>query len=172
MDSIRSILDDTTLKSIAKAAGKDVTTKQVEDVLNAVLPAIEKDSASGRLAERANAAAAETQSVTRAGARAGGLDLLSLLLGGNSSAATQSAASSANVSNGQAGSILKIAAPILLFLLLKNSLGGSSNQGGGSLLGSLLGGGSSNGSPLGSLLGGSSQPAQQSANDSLLGMQN
>ena len=174
MDSIRSLLDESTLQSIAKAAGKGVTEKQVEDVLNAVLPAIEKDNASGTLATRTNAAVAEQQAVTRSGGtRAGGLDLLSLLLGGNSSTATQTAASNAHVSNGKANSILKIAAPILLFLLLKNKLGGSSNGSGGSLLGSLLGGGNSNGSLLGSLLGGgSAQPVQQqsSANDSLLGM--
>ena len=173
MDSIRGLLDENTLQSIAKAAGKGVTEKQVEDVLNAVLPAIEKDNASGTLVTRTNAAVAEQQAVTRSGGtRAGGLDLLSLLLGGNSSTATQTAASNAHVSNGQASSILKIAAPILLFLLLKNKLGGSSNSGDG-LLGSLLGGGSSNGSLLGSLLGGgSAQPVQQqsSANDSLLGM--
>ena len=173
MESIRGLLDDSTLQSIAKAAGKGVTEKQVEDVLNAVLPAIEKDNASGTLVTRTNAAVAEQQAVTRSGGtRAGGLDLLSLLLGGNTSTATQTAATNAHVSNGQASSILKIAAPILLFLLLKNKLGGSSNSGGG-LLGSLLGGGSSNGSLLGSLLGGgSAQPVQQqsSANDSLLGM--
>ena len=171
MDSIRGLLDENTLQSIAKAAGRGVTEKQVEDVLNAVLPAIEKDSASGTLVSRTNAAVEEQQTVTRSGGtRAGGLDLLSLLLGGNASTATQTAASNAHVSNGQASSILKIAAPILLFLLLKNKLGGSSNSGGG-LLGSLLGGGSSsNGSLLGSLLGGNSQPVQQSSNDSLLGM--
>ncbi len=172
MDSIRGLLDENTLQSIAKAAGRGVTEKQVEDVLNAVLPAIEKDSASGTLVSRTNAAVEEQQTVTRSGGtRAGGLDLLSLLLGGNASTATQTAASNAHVSNGQASSILKIAAPILLFLLLKNKLGGSSNSGGG-LLGSLLGGGSSNGSLLGSLLGGgSAQPVQQqSSNDSLLGM--
>ena len=173
MDSIRGLLDENTLQSIAKAAGRGVTEKQVEDVLNAVLPAIEKDSASGTLVNRTNAAVEEQQTVTRSGGtRAGGLDLLSLLLGGNTSTATQTAATNAHVSNGQASSILKIAAPILLFLLLKNKLGGSSNSGGG-LLGSLLGGGSSNGSLLGSLLGGgSAQPVQQqsSANDSLLGM--
>ena len=52
MDSIRGLLDENTLQSIAKAAGKGVTEKQVEDVLNAVLPAIEKDSASGTLVSR------------------------------------------------------------------------------------------------------------------------
>ena len=166
MDSIRSLLGDTTLQNIADKAGKDVTKTQVENVLNAILPTIEKERASGELATRA--AAAEEQS----GTRAGGLDALSLLLGGNSGAATQSAADSAGVSSGTANSILKIAAPLLLILLLKNSLGGNSNQGGG-LLGSLLGGGllggssqpaaqpQTGGSLLGSLLGGSAQPAQQ-----------
>ena len=105
MDSIRGLLDENTLQSIAKAAGKGVTEKQVEDVLNAVLPAIEKDNASGTLVTRTNAAVAEQQAVTRSGGtRAGGLDLLSLLLGGNSSTATQTAASNAHVSNGQASS--------------------------------------------------------------------
>jgi len=123
MDSIRGLLDENTLQSIAKAAGRGVTEKQVEDVLNAVLPAIEKDSASGTLVNRTNAAVEEQQAVTRSGGtRAGGLDLLSLLLGGNASTATQTAASNAHVSNGQASNILKIAAPILLFLLLKNKL--------------------------------------------------
>ena len=126
MDSIRSLLDESTLQRIANEAGQGVTEQQVEDVLNAVLPGIEKDTASGRLATRA--AEAQQQTVTRGGTRAGGMDLLSMLLGGNASTATQTAASNANVSSGQAGSILKIAAPILLFLLLmvedglKNSL--------------------------------------------------
>ena len=84
MDSIRGLLDENTLQSIAKAAGRGVTEKQVEDVLNAVLPAIEKDSASGTLVSRTNAAVEEQQTVTRSGGtRAGGLDLLSLLLGGH-----------------------------------------------------------------------------------------
>ena len=83
MDSIRGLLDENTLQSIAKAAGRGVTEKQVEDVLNAVLPAIEKDSASGTLVSRTNAAVEEQQTVTRSGGtRAGGLDLLSLLLAG------------------------------------------------------------------------------------------
>ena len=178
MDSIRGLLDENTLQSIAKAAGRGVTEKQVEDVLNAVLPAIEKDSASGTLVSRTNAAVEEQQTVTRSGGtRAGGLDLLSLLLGGNASTATQTAASNAHVSNGQASSILKIAAPILLFLLLKNKLGGSTNSGGG-LLGSLRGGGndadtSAGSSLLGSLLSDSTpaQPVQQQSagSGSLLG---
>ena len=165
MDSIRSLLDESTLQSIARSAGQGVTEQQVEDVLNAVLPAIEKDTASGTLATRA--AQAQQQTVTRGGTRAGGMDLLSMLLGGNASAATQSAASSANVSSGQASSILKIAAPILLYLLLSKT--GSSNQNSGGLLGSLLGGGSSNssgGGLLGSLLGGGS--SQQSGGGGLL----
>ncbi len=37
MDSTRGLLDENTLQSIAKAAGRGVTEKQVEDVLNAVL---------------------------------------------------------------------------------------------------------------------------------------
>ena len=68
MDSIRGLLDENTLQSIAKAAGRGVTEKQVEDVLNAVLPAIEKDSASGTLVSRTNAAVEEQQTVTRSGA--------------------------------------------------------------------------------------------------------
>ena len=111
MDSIRGLLDENTLRSIAQAAGQGVTEQQVEDVLNSVLPAIEQDNASGRLASRATAAQQET--VTRGGTRAGGVDLLSLLLGGNASSATQSAANNANVSRGMAGSIRTIAAPIL-----------------------------------------------------------
>ena len=107
MDSIRSLLDESTLQRIANEAGQGVTEQQVEDVLNAVLPGIEKDTASGRLATRA--AEAQQQTVTRGGTRAGGMDLLSMLLGGNASTATQTAASNANVSSGQAGSLLKIA---------------------------------------------------------------
>ena len=53
MDSIRSLLDENTLQRIANEAGQGVTEQQVEDVLNAVLPAIEKDTASGQLANRA-----------------------------------------------------------------------------------------------------------------------
>ena len=56
MDSIRSLLDDSTLESIARSAGQGVTEQQVEDVLNAVLPTIERDTASGDLATRAAAA--------------------------------------------------------------------------------------------------------------------
>ena len=119
MDSIRSLLDESTLQRIANEAGQGVTEQQVEDVLNAVLPGIEKDTASGRLATRA--AEAQQQTVTRGGTRAGGMDLLSMLLGGNASTATQTAASNANVSSGQAGSILKIAAPILIYLLLSKT---------------------------------------------------
>ena len=166
MDSIRSLLDESTLQRIANEAGQGVTEQQVEDVLNAVLPGIEKDTASGRLATRA--AEAQQQTVTRGGNRAGGMDLLSMLLGGNASTATQTAASNANVSSGQAGSILKIAAPILIYLLLSKT--GSSSQSGGGLLGSLLGGGSSQssgGGLLGSLLGGGS--SQSSGGGSLLG---
>ena len=166
MDSIRSLLDESTLQRIANEAGQGVTEQQVEDVLNAVLPGIEKDTASGRLATRA--AEAQQQTVTRGGTRAGGMDLLSMLLGGNASTATQTAASNANVSSGQAGSILKIAAPILIYLLLSKT--GSSSQSGGGLLGSLLGGGSSQssgGGLLGSLLGGGS--SQSSGGGSLLG---
>ena len=80
MDSILNLLDDSTLQSIANSAGQGVTKQQVEDVLNSVLPTIEKDTASGAIVSRA--AAAQQETVTRGGTRAGGMDLLGMLLGG------------------------------------------------------------------------------------------